>query len=164
MNREQRKDLLEAIGFVALIASLSFVGIETRNSAEQAEIANQSMKDASMQAVTAQLMDWHLALASNEDLSRLVTLAESSPLEANDNEWARFTTMAIPLYGMWEWSFLSYRGDSIENAQWLAIEAYFETLTCKSGYRRFMEMNTAAFSAQFVDYYETEKLPVCAEE
>ena len=164
MNRERRKEMLEAIGFAALIASLIFVGIETRNSAEQAEIANQSMKDASMQAVTAQLMDWHLTLASDQELSRIVTLAESSPFEAKDNEWARFRTMAIPNYGMWEWSYLSYRSDSIENDQWLALEAYWEQLTCKAGYRRFMEENAAVFSAQFVNYYETEKLPICAEE
>ena len=164
MNREQRKDALEAIGFVALIASLTFVGIETRNSAEQAEVANQSMKDASTQAVTAQLMDWHLTLASNEELSRIVTLAESSPLETNDFEWARFETMAMPNYGMWEWSYLAYRDDSIGNAQWLALEAYWEQLTCKTGYRRFMEENSASFSAQFVEYYEVEKLAVCTEE
>lgn len=161
MNREQRKDVLESVGFLALIASLIFVGIETRNSAEQAEVANQSMKDASMQAVTNQLLDWHLALASNEDLSRIVTLAESSPLKANPAEWTRFRTMAIPLYGMWEWSFLSYRDDSIQNAQWRAIEAYFETLACKNGYRHFMEENTAAFSLQFVDYYNSEVLTAC---
>ena len=106
MNREQRRDVLEFIGFLAVVASLIFVGLETRNSAEQAEIANQSMKDASMQAVTDQLMNWHLALASNEDLSRIVSLAESSPQETNPAEWARFRTMAIPLYGMWEWSLL----------------------------------------------------------
>ena len=164
MKREQRKELLEAIGFVALIASLIFVGIETRNSAEQAEIANQSMKDASMQAVTAQLLEWHLTLASNEELSRLVTLAESSPYETSETEWSRFVTMAIPNYGMWEWTYLAYRDDSIEDTQWLALEAYWEQLTCKSGYRRFMEENAASFSAQFVEYYETEKLAACATE
>ena len=117
-----------------------------------------------MQAVTNQLLDWHLALATNEDLSRIVTLAESSPLEASPDEWARFRTMAIPLYGMWEWSFLSYRDDSMQNAQWLAIEAYFETLACKKGYRHFMEENAAAFSFQFVDYYKSEMLSACAVE
>lgn len=143
MKREQRKELFEAIGFVALVAPLIFVGMETRNSAEQAEIANQSMKDASMQAVTAQLLDWHLILASNEELSRIVTLAESSPFKTTDVEWARFEAMAMPNYGMWEWTYLAYRDDSIENTQWLALEAYWEQLTCKNGYRRFMEENAA---------------------
>ena len=86
-------------------------------------------------------------------MSVITFLAESSALEANDDEWTRFRTMAIPLYGMWEWSFLSYRDDSIQNAQWLAIEARFETLACKNGYRHFMEENATAFSSQFVDYY-----------
>ena len=164
MNRERRRDILEFIGFLAVIASLIFVGIETRNSAEQAEIANQSMKDASMQAVTDQLMNWHLALASNEDLSRIVSLAESSPQETNSAEWARFKTMAIPLYGMWEWSLLSFRDESIQNAQWQAIEAYFVTLACQNGYRYFMEENAAAFSVQFVEYYKSEILSGCVEE
>ena len=44
MNRTQRKNLLEAIGSLAIIASLVFVGADTRNSAEQAKPADQALR------------------------------------------------------------------------------------------------------------------------
>ena len=44
MNRQQWKDLLEGIGFVAIIASLIFVGIETRNSTHQAELTTRALE------------------------------------------------------------------------------------------------------------------------
>ena len=53
MTREQWKDRLEGIGFVAIIASLVFVGIETRNSTKQAALATQAMEISAYQ----ELMD-----------------------------------------------------------------------------------------------------------
>jgi len=49
MNRTQLKDLFEGIGFVAIIASLVFVGIESRNSTKQAILTNQALEIASYQ-------------------------------------------------------------------------------------------------------------------
>jgi len=46
MRREHLKELLEGIGFIAIIASLVFVGIETRNSTRQAELNTQSSDTA----------------------------------------------------------------------------------------------------------------------
>jgi hypothetical protein len=44
MTRERRKDVLEGIGFAAIIASLMFVAIETRNSAKQAVLTTQAIE------------------------------------------------------------------------------------------------------------------------
>ena len=49
MNRTQLKDLFEGIGFVAIVASLVFVGIESRNSTKQAILTNQALEIASYQ-------------------------------------------------------------------------------------------------------------------
>ena len=53
MTRVQLKDLLEGIGFVAIIASLVFVGIETRNSTRQAVLTTQTLEISAYQ----ELMD-----------------------------------------------------------------------------------------------------------
>ena len=44
IGRTYQKDLAEAVGFVAIIASLIFVGIETRNSTKQAELNTQALE------------------------------------------------------------------------------------------------------------------------
>ncbi|NCF16110.1 MAG: hypothetical protein GWP62_12420 [Gammaproteobacteria bacterium] len=42
MKRENWKNLMEAVGGVAIVASLVFVGMETRNSTIQAELTTRA--------------------------------------------------------------------------------------------------------------------------
>ena len=46
VKREGWKDLMEGIGIVAIVASLIFVGIETRHSAIQAELNTRALQIA----------------------------------------------------------------------------------------------------------------------
>ena len=46
MSRQAWKDAAEAIGFLAIVASLIFVGIETRNSTHQAELNTRALEIA----------------------------------------------------------------------------------------------------------------------
>ena len=49
MELEQWKDLMEGIGFVAIVASLIFLGVETRNNAIQAELNTRALQIAARQ-------------------------------------------------------------------------------------------------------------------
>ena len=49
MTREQRKEIVELVGFGVLILSLVFVGLETRNSAIQTELNTQAVRIAAYQ-------------------------------------------------------------------------------------------------------------------
>jgi len=49
MTRDQWKDALEGIGILAIIMSLIFVGIETRNSTRQAKLTTQALEIAAYQ-------------------------------------------------------------------------------------------------------------------
>lgn len=66
MTREQFKDWLEGVGFAAIIASLVFVGIETRNSTQQAILTTQTLEITAYQ----ELMD---------NISNLNTVAVEDP-------------------------------------------------------------------------------------
>ena len=55
MNRKQWKGVAEAIGFLAIIASLVFVGIETRNSTKQSELNTQALEIAAYQALMSNI-------------------------------------------------------------------------------------------------------------
>lgn len=58
---------MEAIGFVALIASLVFVGLETRNSAEQSAQNARAMELAAYQELTNSIAEMNaLAIESDE--------------------------------------------------------------------------------------------------
>lgn len=49
MNRQQWKDVLEGVGILAIVTSLIFVGIETRNSTEQAMLTTRALEIAAYQ-------------------------------------------------------------------------------------------------------------------
>ena len=76
MQRQQLKDIAEAIGFVAIVASLIFVGIETRNSTRQSELNTQALEIAAYQA-----------LMSNIDEINMLTLENPSAFETMSKIW-----------------------------------------------------------------------------
>lgn len=71
MNRQQWKDLLEGIGFLAIIASLVFVGLETRNGANQTTLNTQAMEISAYQELTNNISDMN-ALAFQSEHSATV--------------------------------------------------------------------------------------------
>jgi hypothetical protein len=57
MTRQQLKDLAEATGFIAIIASLVFVGIESRNSTKQSMLTTQALEITAYQALMSNIND-----------------------------------------------------------------------------------------------------------
>jgi hypothetical protein len=49
MSRQQWKDIFEGVGFIAIVSSLIFVGLETQNSSEQTALNTRSLEIAAYQ-------------------------------------------------------------------------------------------------------------------
>ena len=86
MHRERIKDVFEGAGFLAVIASLVFVGIETRNNAIQAELNTEAVQMAAYQELIQSINDMN-ALAIQEPLLRSgVRNAIGNPNEVTTEE------------------------------------------------------------------------------
>lgn len=72
MNRRHWKDLLEAIGFLAIIGSLYFVGVETRNSAEQTSLNTRAIEIAAYQELIANISDMNALAIEDEDAAAIL--------------------------------------------------------------------------------------------
>lgn len=82
MNRQQWKDLAEAVGFAAIVASLVFVGIETRNSAKQSELQTQALEIAAYQALMSNIDEINaLGLQSTEAAATMAKIWDGSASE-----------------------------------------------------------------------------------
>ena len=66
MNRQQWKDVLESFGIVAIIASLIFLGIETRNSTKQAILTTQSLEIAAYQELMSNIEELNTLSMHND--------------------------------------------------------------------------------------------------
>ena len=71
LSRQTVKDIAEAIGFLAIIASLFFVAIETREAAEQTRLNTQALEISAYQALIGSISDMN-ALSIESESSALV--------------------------------------------------------------------------------------------
>ncbi len=71
MDRQRIKDILEGVGFVAVIASLIFVGIETRNSSQQTALNTQAIEMAAYQELMNTIQEINEFTLSNDDVTRV---------------------------------------------------------------------------------------------
>lgn len=72
MNRQQLKDLLEAIGFLAIIGSLYFVGIETQNGAKQIALNTQAVEIAAYQELTSNISNMNAIGIQDADAAAIL--------------------------------------------------------------------------------------------
>jgi hypothetical protein len=90
MTRAEWKDLFEGIGFAAIIASLIFVGIETRNSTRQAELNTQALEIAAYQELMDNIAELNLMIVENQEAAALMYKAFNTEEALSDLEEFRF--------------------------------------------------------------------------
>ena len=81
MNRQQWRDLLEAIGFLAIIGSLYFVGVETQNSARQTAQNTQAVEIAAYQALTANIAQNNAIGVADENAAAILVEMRDGPAD-----------------------------------------------------------------------------------
>jgi len=67
MNRQQWKDALEGVGILAIVTSLIFVGIETRNSTEQAMLTTRALEISAYQDLMTNIEELNILGIQNDE-------------------------------------------------------------------------------------------------
>ena len=158
MSLEQAAYLAEIIGVIAIVVTLIYLSVQVRQGAEQAKLAYQAVQESGIQEAASMLMDWHVAIASSDELSRIVYVGRSLPDELNEIDWARFSDMALMVFGLWEFSFLKRQDDAFPESHWVGLDSYFRTFARDDGYRRFVAEQQGGFSPAFREYILTAVL------
>ena len=86
MTREQFKDWLEGVGFAAIIASLVFVGIETRNSTQQAILTTQTLEITAYQELMDNISNLNSVVVENPEAAALLLKAFTTTDELSELE------------------------------------------------------------------------------
>ena len=76
---------MEQIGFVAIIASLVFVGIETRNSTRQAVLTTQTLEISAYQALTANISEMNAVGLANENVAAILLKMRDGGLDGTQS-------------------------------------------------------------------------------
>jgi hypothetical protein len=73
MIRQNWKDLLEGIGFLAIIASLIFVDFETRNSAQETVQNTQAMEIAAYQELINNISEFNALSVTDQETADMMS-------------------------------------------------------------------------------------------
>ena len=90
MKRERLKDLLESVGLLAVIASLIFVGIETRNGAVQAKLNTDALEMAAYQQLIDSINEQNALAIENPQLRHAIKKVRQGQSDLTEEEKSVF--------------------------------------------------------------------------
>ncbi len=117
MIRQELKNLLEGIGMVAIIASLIFVGIETRNSTQQAILTNRALEIAAYQELMDNIAELNMVQMQDPELAGLMFKARRTPEELTDIEKFRMDRFYFLKLRHGDIAFFQYERGAIDEAR-----------------------------------------------
>ena len=91
MRRERLKDVLESVGLFAVIASLIFVGIETRNGAIQAELNTEALEMAAYQQLIDSINEQNALAIENPQLRNAISKVQEGQFDLTEEERSVFS-------------------------------------------------------------------------
>ncbi len=151
MNRQQLRDLAEAIGFIAIIASLVFVGIESRNSTKQSMLNTQALEIAAYQALMSNIDEIN-ALAF-ESPTAAEAMAKVYGV-ASDTEQFQNDRLLYILFRHGDLAFFMYERGAIDEERLQSALAPVPINTEAS--REFWERRKGAFTQNYRSYIDRQ--------
>ena len=117
MAREKWKDLFESVGIVAIVASLVFVGIETRNSTRQAVLNTQALEIAAYQDLMDNIADMNAIIVQDPGLAALMYKATRTTEALTDLEQYRYTRALFMRFRHGDMAYFQYERGAIDEAR-----------------------------------------------
>jgi len=114
MNREQRKDLMEVVGGVAIVASLIFVGIETRNGAIQAELNTRAIQITAYQDLIDNISEMNTLTIESEYVAELIYKAFATSEELTELEKFRLERALFVRFRHGDMAYFQYERGAID--------------------------------------------------
>jgi hypothetical protein len=150
MIRQQWKDLAEAVGFIAIIASLVFVGIESRNSTKQSMLNTQALEIAAYQALMSNIDG--INSLSLESQSAADILAKAYGVGESATEQFQINRALYILFRHGDLAFFMYERGAIDEDRLRSALAPIP-INSEAG-REFWERRREVFTKNYREYVD----------
>lgn len=117
MTREQLKDWLELVGFAGIVASLVFVGIETRNSTRQAILTTQALQISAYQDLMDNIAELNTTIVQSPDAAALLFKAFGTTEELSDIDQFRFERNLYQRFRHGDMAYFLYERGAIDETR-----------------------------------------------
>jgi hypothetical protein len=117
VTREKWKTLFESVGLVAIVASLVFVGIETRNSTQQAVLNTRALEIAAYQDLMDNIADLNALIVLDPEIAALSYKANRTQEVLTDLEQYRYTRVLFMRFRHGDMAYFQYERGTIDEAR-----------------------------------------------
>ena len=150
MTHEKWKNLLESVGIVAIVASLVFVGIETRNSTRQAVLNTQALEIAAYQDLMDNIAEMNALEVQDLGVAALMYKAARTPEDLTDLEQFRYIRALFMRFRHGDMAYFQYERGAIDEAR-LRSALHIINLEIP-GVRDFWMLNQQNFVESYRNY------------
>ena len=150
MKREQWKDLMEGIGFMAIVASLIFLGVETRNNAIQAELNTRALQIAAYQDLIDNIAAMNILTISDPEVAALMHKAYRTSEALTELEQFRLSRAFFLRLRHGDMAFFQFERGAINESQLRSVLAPLNL--GESRIRAFWEANQQNFADGYRQY------------
>ena len=150
MTRRQWKDLAEAIGFAAVVASLVFVGFETRSSTRQAALTAQALELSAYQQLMDNIARMNEATIQNPHVAALMYKAFRTTDEFTELEQFTFSRAMFQRFRHGDMAYFQYQRGAIDESRLRSVIRVLNLGNPRS--RGEWQNNQDNFVADYRDY------------
>jgi hypothetical protein len=111
------KESVEVVGILAIVASLVFVGIETRNSTEQAILTNRALEIAAYQELMDNIADINRVQLQDAEVAALIYKSRFSSEELTDLENYRMNRVHFLRFRHGDMAYFQYERGAIDDTR-----------------------------------------------
>ena len=150
MTREQFKDWLEGVGFAAIIASLVFVGIETRNSTQQAILTTQTLEITAYQELMDNISNLNTIVVEDPEVAALLLKAFATTDELSELEEFRLNRNLFQRFRHGDMAYFQFERGIIDESR---LRSTLKVLRLNNPrVREFWERNKINFVDSYRNY------------
>ena len=150
MKREHWKDLMEVIGGFAIIASLMFVGIETRNGAIQTELNTRAVEITAYQDLIDNIAEMNTLVIADPDVAALMHKAFRTSAELTELETFRLSRAFFLRLRHGDMAYFQYERGAIDEGRLHSVLKPLNLIDPKI--RQFWKNNQMNFAQGYRDY------------
>ena len=137
----------ETVGAFAVVASLIYLGVQTRNSAT--EDRARTMHDMSVE-----FSNWQMQVASDPAMTKIWTNGLADYNRLNDMEKAQFLLAAGAINRILDNIFQQYQAGRLKETIWKPYAFAFSVVANSSGSQEYMKVREGFHTEAFIEYWK----------
>jgi hypothetical protein len=150
MSLEDLGNIGEFVAAVAVVVSLIYLALQIRQN-------TRSVASSTYQGIRHMVQEMELLLASDPELNRIWTIGRREPDSLDDEQWSRFSTLALTFYRTFENAYFERQKKVFDDQTYRPWEVFSLQLSAEPGLLRWWKRHSNLLTDEFQRYVERQR-------